>query len=182
MSAQERRYEREQAELHWNCPFFRHCWNEGLKLPTRRNYQGCSNQYQEFKKSQANCRSIHERLSFQSNDMDWRIKNKRSSWSARQACIWSELGRSWWRERVCLARRPMVSRRSNKEPEKKSSTIEEQRIVTFVFIIYPYDVVWKIKKMNFKCENFKQNLWDFNDFVWENCQLQGCRSLQHIQL
>ena len=28
-------YEREQAELHWNCPFFRHCWNEGLKLPTR---------------------------------------------------------------------------------------------------------------------------------------------------
>ena len=29
------RYERKQAESHWNCPFFRHYWNEGLKLPTR---------------------------------------------------------------------------------------------------------------------------------------------------
>ena len=25
---EEEKYEREQAELHWNCPFFRHCWNE----------------------------------------------------------------------------------------------------------------------------------------------------------
>ena len=32
---EEERYEREQAKLHWNCPFFRYCWNEGLKLPTK---------------------------------------------------------------------------------------------------------------------------------------------------
>ena len=37
------RYEREQAELHWNCPFFRHCWNEGLKLPTRHDCPECRN-------------------------------------------------------------------------------------------------------------------------------------------
>jgi hypothetical protein len=70
------RYEREQAELHWNFPFFRHCWNEGLKLPTRHNCPECSNQYQEFRQSQANHRSIHERLSYQSNDTDRRVKNK----------------------------------------------------------------------------------------------------------
>ena len=69
---EEERYEREQVELHWNCPFFRHCWNEGLKLPTRRNCPECSNQYSEFRKSQTNHWSIHERLSYQSNN----IKNE----------------------------------------------------------------------------------------------------------
>ena len=69
-------YEREQAELHWNCTFFRHYWNEGLKLPTRRNCPECSNQYSEFRQSQADHRSIHERLSYQSNDMDRRVKIK----------------------------------------------------------------------------------------------------------
>jgi hypothetical protein len=35
---EEERHKKEQAELHWNCPFFRHYWNEGLKLPTGHNY------------------------------------------------------------------------------------------------------------------------------------------------
>ena len=48
---EEERYEREQAKLHWNCPFFRHCWNKGLKLPTRHDYPECSNQYWEFRQS-----------------------------------------------------------------------------------------------------------------------------------
>ena len=39
------RYERKQAESHWNCPFFRYCWNEDLKLPTRHDYPECNNQY-----------------------------------------------------------------------------------------------------------------------------------------
>ena len=39
------RYERKQIELHWNCPFFKHCWNKGLKLPTRNNCPECSDQY-----------------------------------------------------------------------------------------------------------------------------------------
>ena len=42
---EEERYEREQAESHWNCPFSRHCWNEGLRLPTRNNCPECSEQY-----------------------------------------------------------------------------------------------------------------------------------------
>jgi hypothetical protein len=28
------RHEKEQNESQWNCPFFTHCWNEGLRLPT----------------------------------------------------------------------------------------------------------------------------------------------------
>jgi hypothetical protein len=28
---------REQERAHWGCVFFRHCWNEGLKLPTLNN-------------------------------------------------------------------------------------------------------------------------------------------------
>ena len=46
---EEERYEREQAKSHWNCPFYRHFWIEGLKLPTRNNYLECSEQYWEFR-------------------------------------------------------------------------------------------------------------------------------------
>jgi ferredoxin-like protein FixX len=76
---EEERYEREQAKLNWSCPFFRHFWNEGLKLPTRHNCLECNNQYAEFRQSQSNRRSIHKRLNYQPNGMDRRIKNKRSS-------------------------------------------------------------------------------------------------------
>ena len=39
------RYERKQAKSHLNCPFFRYCWNEGLKLPTRHDCPKYNNQY-----------------------------------------------------------------------------------------------------------------------------------------
>ena len=45
------RYERKQAESHWNYPFFRHCWDEGLKLATRNNCPECSEQYWKFRQS-----------------------------------------------------------------------------------------------------------------------------------
>ena len=70
------RYEREPAELHWNCPFFRHCWNEGLKLPTRHDYPECSNQYREYRQSQTNRRSIHTQDVYHHNNMDRCLKNK----------------------------------------------------------------------------------------------------------
>jgi hypothetical protein len=38
-------YTREQERAHWGCAFFRHCWNEGLKLPTLRNCPECSDRY-----------------------------------------------------------------------------------------------------------------------------------------
>jgi hypothetical protein len=41
----EERRAREENESHWNCSFFRHCWNEGLKLPTLNNCPECSDQY-----------------------------------------------------------------------------------------------------------------------------------------
>ena len=73
---EEERYERQQAKLHCNYPFFRHYWNEGLKFPTRHNCLECSNQYLEFRQSQINRRSIHEHLSHQSIDMDRCVKNE----------------------------------------------------------------------------------------------------------
>ena len=68
------RYERKQAESYWNCPFFRHCWNEGLKLPTRHDYPEYSNQYRKFRQSQTNHRSIHAQDAYHHNNMDRCLK------------------------------------------------------------------------------------------------------------
>jgi hypothetical protein len=53
---------REQERAHWGCAFFRHCWNEGLKLPTLKNCPECSDKYSEYRQEAANRRSIHERI------------------------------------------------------------------------------------------------------------------------
>ena len=58
----EERYGREQTESHWNCPFFKHCWNEGLRLPTRDGCPECNNQPRKHLQSQPNRRFVHERL------------------------------------------------------------------------------------------------------------------------
>jgi hypothetical protein len=42
-------YAREQERAHWGCAFFRHCWNEGLKLPTLNNCPECSDKYTEYR-------------------------------------------------------------------------------------------------------------------------------------
>jgi hypothetical protein len=41
-------YIREQERAHWGCAFFRHCWNEGLKLLTQNNCHECSDKYTEY--------------------------------------------------------------------------------------------------------------------------------------
>jgi hypothetical protein len=56
----EERRAREENESHWNCPFFRHCWNKGFKLPTLINCLECSDQYWEYKQVRANRRSVHD--------------------------------------------------------------------------------------------------------------------------
>jgi hypothetical protein len=55
-------YAREQERAHWGCAFFRHCWNEGLKLPTLNNCPECSDKYTKYKQDTANRRSVHERI------------------------------------------------------------------------------------------------------------------------
>jgi hypothetical protein len=55
-------YTREQEHAHWGCAFFRHCWNEGLKLPTLRNCPECSDKYSEYRQETVNRRSVHERI------------------------------------------------------------------------------------------------------------------------
>ena len=68
------RFERKQAESIWSYPFFRHCWNEGLKLPTRNNCPKCSEQYWKFRQSQANRQSIHAQDEYRHNNKDQRLK------------------------------------------------------------------------------------------------------------
>jgi hypothetical protein len=53
---------REQECAHWGCAFFRHCWNEGLKLPTLNNCPECSDIYTEYRKDTVNRQSVHERI------------------------------------------------------------------------------------------------------------------------
>jgi hypothetical protein len=55
-------YAREQERAHWGCAFFRHCWNEGLKLPTLNNCPKCNDKYIEYKQDTVNRRSVHERI------------------------------------------------------------------------------------------------------------------------
>jgi hypothetical protein len=55
-------HEREQERAHWGCAFFRHCWNEGLKLPTLNNCPECSDKYTEYRQDTVNHRSVHERI------------------------------------------------------------------------------------------------------------------------
>jgi hypothetical protein len=53
---------REQERAHWGCAFFRHCWNEGLKLPILKNCPECSDKYTEYRQETVNRRSVHERI------------------------------------------------------------------------------------------------------------------------
>jgi hypothetical protein len=55
-------YMREQERAHWGCAFFRHCWNEGLKLPTQNNCPECSDRYTEYRQDIVNRQSDHERI------------------------------------------------------------------------------------------------------------------------
>jgi hypothetical protein len=52
----------EQERAHWGCTFFRHCWNEGLKLLTLRNCPECSDSYSEYRQETVNRQSVHERI------------------------------------------------------------------------------------------------------------------------
>jgi hypothetical protein len=53
---------REQEHAHWRFVFFRHYWNEGLKLPTLNNCPGGNDKYTEYRQDTVNRRSVHERI------------------------------------------------------------------------------------------------------------------------
>jgi hypothetical protein len=65
---------REQEHAHWGCAFFRHCWNEGLKLPTLRNCPECSDRYSKYRQETVNRRSVHERIGRMHPNDDRRLK------------------------------------------------------------------------------------------------------------
>jgi len=56
------------------CLFFRHCWNEGLKLPTSNNCPECSDQYLGYRQSRVNHRPVYERLRTQFPGDDRRLE------------------------------------------------------------------------------------------------------------
>ena len=43
-SAKERSREQESMDRHWDCPFFKHCWNSGSRLPTIDDCPECGQQ------------------------------------------------------------------------------------------------------------------------------------------
>jgi hypothetical protein len=67
-------YTREQERAHWGCAFFRHCWNEGLKLPILRNCPECSDRYSKYRQETVNRRSVHERIGRMHPNDDRRLK------------------------------------------------------------------------------------------------------------
>ena len=67
-------YMTEQEQSHWSCSFFRHCWNEGLRLPARNNCPECSAQYSEYRQSRVNRRPVYERLGKKVLEDDRRLK------------------------------------------------------------------------------------------------------------
>ena len=133
------RYERTQVESHWNCPFFRHCWNKGLKLPTRNNCPECSEQYWEFWQSQANRRSIHAQDVYHYNNLDRRFKNgsvhdRLGKWvvdqnwadyeSNEEGCVWQE--GQWCLGGLIRSQKRRVQRLRNKELEQAQASGKPQ--------------------------------------------------------
>ena len=47
-----------------------------MKLSTKNNCPKCSEQYWEFRQSQANRQSIHARIEYQHDNIDWCLKNR----------------------------------------------------------------------------------------------------------
>ena len=45
-----------------------------MRLPTRNNCPECSEQYWKFRQSEVNRQSIHDRIEYQHNDVDRRLK------------------------------------------------------------------------------------------------------------
>ena len=56
-SAKERSREQESMDRHWDCPFFKHCWNSGSRLPTIDDCPECGQQ-----KKDTGVTSVFERL------------------------------------------------------------------------------------------------------------------------
>jgi hypothetical protein len=46
---EEEEYMREKERAHWGCSFFRHCWNEGLKLSAQNNCPECNDKCTEYR-------------------------------------------------------------------------------------------------------------------------------------
>jgi hypothetical protein len=42
-------------EGHWRCPFFKYCWEEGIKLPTAENCPECIGAYNNSNSSKRVC-------------------------------------------------------------------------------------------------------------------------------
>lgn len=79
---------KEQNEGHWHCSFFKHCWNEGLRLPAKGNCPEHSQQYKEYMESRNNDyqedrQSVYDQLGERIDDRD-QYKNH------QEADIWEE--------------------------------------------------------------------------------------------
>jgi hypothetical protein len=120
-------YTREQERTHWGCAFFRHCWNEGFKLPTLRNFPECSDRYSEYRQETANRRSVHERIARIHPSEDRRQKIEIIDHPRKRQTDLKWADQEGRQGRVHLAKGAMVPAWPKKESEKEVSTLEEPR-------------------------------------------------------
>jgi hypothetical protein len=53
--AKEREDWARRNEGHWRCPFFKYCWEDGIKMPTAENCPECNTTYNNNKSSKRAC-------------------------------------------------------------------------------------------------------------------------------
>jgi hypothetical protein len=120
---------REQECAHWGCTFFRHCWNEGLKLPTLRNCPECSDRYSEYRQETVNRRSVHERIGRMHPNDGWRQKiNEVIDHPKKRQADQRWVDHRKNKNASTSSKKDMVPAWLEEEPKEKGSTLEEPRI------------------------------------------------------
>ena len=74
-----------------------------MKLPTRNNCLECSDQYWEFRQSQANHRSIHAQDAYHHDNMDRRLKNENVQYRLEKRVVdqdWADYEEEVTRENI----------------------------------------------------------------------------------
>ena len=118
-----------------------------MKWPTRNNCPECSEQYWEFRQSQANRRSIHAQDEYHHHNMDRRLKNRSvHDWLGKRVIDqnWADYGEEDNKEKYILqegqwcpggltrSQKRRVQRLRNRELEqamiRSNSTIRDSRL------------------------------------------------------
>jgi hypothetical protein len=129
-TGERKEHAREQERAHWGCAFFRHYWNEGLKLPTLNNCPECSDKYTEYRQDTSNRRSIHERIGRIHPSDRRRVKINEIDDRPRKRYADQKWVDHEEQECECLVGRTMVPTWLEKKPKEKSLALEKSGVET----------------------------------------------------